>query len=68
MLTFIWLILSLGLIFAIFLRLSDKDTGLSSLATKTDILGFQSSAQKSLDYLTIIGVIGYLLIAFILNL
>jgi len=68
MLTFLWLILSFGLIFAIFLRLSDKDTGLSSLATKTDILGFQSSAQKSLDYLTIIGVIGYLVIAFILNL
>jgi preprotein translocase subunit SecG len=68
LITLIWLVLSIFLISVIFLRLSDRDTGLSSLANKTGILGFRDSAQKSLDYLTIFGIVLYLIFAFISNL
>jgi protein translocase SecG subunit len=67
MLKQIWFILSIFLIFIIFLRMPQENIGLSSFANKTDILGSPTSAQKSLNYITGILVISYFIIAFLLN-
>ena len=45
-----------------------ENIGLSSFANKTDIFGSPSSTQRTLNYITGITVIGYLAIAFYLNL
>lgn len=45
-----------------------ENIGLSSFANKTDIFGSPSSTQRTLNYITGIAVIGYLVIAFYLNL
>jgi protein translocase SecG subunit len=67
MLKQIWFIISIFLIFIIFLRMPQENIGLSSFANKTDILGSPTSAQKSLNYITGILVISYFIIAFLLN-
>jgi protein translocase SecG subunit len=67
MLKQIWFIVSIFLIFIIFLRMPQENIGLSSFANKTDILGSPTSAQKSLNYITGILVISYFIIAFLLN-
>ena len=60
-------IVSLFLIIIIFLRIPQENIGLTSFATKSDILGSPSSAQKSLNILTAIGILLYLTIAIALN-
>lgn len=61
-------IISFLLILIIFLRIPQENVGLASFATKTDILGSPSSAQRSLNILTGIGILIYLIIAILLNL
>jgi protein translocase SecG subunit len=63
-----WFVISLFLILIIFLRMPQENIGLSSFANKTDIFGSPSSTQRTLNYITGITVIGYLAIAFYLNL
>jgi protein translocase SecG subunit len=67
MLKYIWFLLSIFLIFLVFLRMPQENIGLSSFANKTDILGSPTSAQKSLNLLTTILVLVYFIIAFLLN-
>ena len=64
----IWFVMSLFLILIIFLRMPQENIGLSSFANKSDIFGSPSSTQKTLNYITGISVVAYLLIAFYLNL
>jgi preprotein translocase subunit SecG len=61
-------ITSLFLIVIIFVRMPQETSGLSSFATKSDLLGSPSSAQRFLNILTVIGIVVYLGIAFQLNL
>jgi len=62
------LLISFLLILIIFLRIPQENVGLASFATKTDILGSPSSAQRSLNILTGIGILIYFVIAILLNL
>lgn len=63
MLKVIGFIVSLFLIIIIFLRIPQENVGLASFATKSDILGSPSSAQKSLNIITGIGILAYFVIA-----
>jgi|TARA_B110000971_G_scaffold4358_1_gene4422 protein translocase SecG subunit len=62
----IWLSLSVFLIFIIFLR-SPQNGGLASFATKSNLLGSPSSAERFLNNLTVILIILYLIIAIQFN-
>ena len=66
MLNLLWLLLSLFLIFIIFLR-APQNSGLASFATKSNLLGSPSSAERFLNNLTAISIVLYLLIAIQLN-
>ena len=66
MLNIIWILLSICLIIIIFLR-APQNNGLASFATKTNLLGSPSSAERTLNNLTIIAITLYLLIAIKLN-
>ena len=68
MLKLIWLIVSILLIIIIFLRTPKDNVGLSSFATKSDILGSPSSAERFLNILTTFGILIYFGIALTLNL
>jgi protein translocase SecG subunit len=68
MLKQIWFIISIFLILIIFLRVPQDSVGLSSFATKSDLLGSPSSAQRSLNILTAIAILVYFAIAIKLNL
>jgi len=68
MLKSIGFIISTLLIVVIFLRMPQENVGLSSFATKSDILGSPSSAERSLNILTAIGILIYFGIAIQLNL
>ena len=59
---------SLFLILIIFLRIPQENVGLASFATKSDLLGSPSSAQRFLNILTAVGIFIYLGIAVNLNL
>ena len=61
-------IVSLFLIVIIFLRIPQENVGLASFATKSDLLGSPSSAQRSLNILTAFGILLYFGIAVRLNL
>jgi len=61
-------IVSIFLIVIIFLRIPQENVGLASFATKSDILGSPSSAQRSLNILTAFGILIYFSIAIGLNL
>jgi preprotein translocase subunit SecG len=61
-------IVSLFLIVIIFLRIPQENVGLASFATKSDLLGSPSSAQRSLNIITAFGILVYLAIAVGLNL
>lgn len=61
-------IVSIFLIAIILFRIPQKDVGLASFANKTDLLGSPSSAERSLNIVTITGIFLYLAIAFKLNL
>jgi protein translocase SecG subunit len=66
MLNLIWIILSIFLITIIFLR-APQNSGLASFATKSNLLGSPSSAERTLNNLTIIAITLYLFIAIELN-
>ena len=68
MLKLIGIIVSILLIVIIFLRMPQENVGLSSFATKSDILGSPSSAERSLNILTSIAILIYFGIAIQLNL
>ena len=68
MLKLIGFFTSILLIVVIFLRVPQENVGLSSFATKTDILGSPSSAERSLNILTGLGILIYFGIAIQLNL
>ena len=68
MLKLIGFIVSILLIIVIFLRTPQENVGLSSFATKSDILGSPSSAERFLNILTILGILVYFAIALALNL
>jgi preprotein translocase subunit SecG len=59
---------SLFLIIIIFLRIPQENVGLASFATKSNLLGSPSSAQRFLNIATAIGILLYLGIAIELNL
>ena len=61
-------IVSILLIVVIFLRMQQENVGLSSFATKSDILGSPSSAERSLNIITSVGILIYFGIAIQLNL
>jgi preprotein translocase subunit SecG len=58
---------SIFLIIIIFLKIPQENVGLASFATKTDLLGSPSSAQRSLNIFTGCGILIYLAIALQLN-
>ncbi len=60
-------LINIFLIIIIFLRIPQENVGLSSFATKSDLLGSPSSAQQSLNILTAIGILIYVGIALQLN-
>ena len=60
--------ISLFLIVIIFLRIPQENVGLASFATKSNLLGSPSSAQRFLNILTGIGILIYFGIAIQLNL
>ncbi len=66
MLNLLWIILSLFLIIIIFLR-APQNSGLASFATKSNLLGSLSSAERTLNNLTLIAIAAYLLVAIELN-
>lgn len=68
MLKILGLIVSILLIGIIFLRIPQENVGLASFATKTDLLGSPSSAQRSLNIFTGVGILVYFGIAIQLNL
>jgi preprotein translocase subunit SecG len=68
MLKLIGFIISILLIIIIFLRIPQENVGLSSFATKSDLLGSPSSAERSLNILTAFGILIYFSIAIQLNL
>ena len=61
-------IISILLIVTIFLRMPQENMGLASFATKSDLLGSPSSAQRSLNILTAFGILIFFGIAVQLNL
>ena len=61
-------IISFFLIGIIFLRIPQENAGLASFATKSDLLGSPSSAQRFLNILTAFGILIYFGIAVQLNL
>ena len=66
MLNLLWIILSIFLIVIIFLR-APQNSGLASFATKSNLLGSPSSAERSLNNLTLVAIAIYLVIAIQLN-
>lgn len=68
MLKLFGLIVSILLIGIIFLRIPQENVGLASFATKSDLLGSPSSAQRFLNILTAFGILVYFVIAIKLNL
>lgn len=67
MLKLIGFIVSILLIIIIFLRTPKENVGLSSFATKSNILGSPSSAERFLNILTAIGIFIYFSIALAVN-
>ena len=61
-------LISIFLIVIIFLKIPQENVGLASFATKTDLLGSPSSAQRSLNIFTGVGILIYVAIAIQLNL
>jgi preprotein translocase subunit SecG len=68
MLKLIGAFISFFLIIIIFLRIPQENVGLASFATKSNLLGSPSSAQRFLNILTGIGILVYLGIAIRMNL
>ena len=64
----IWIVISIFLIAIIFLRMPQESIGLSSFANKSDLLGSPSSAQRSLNIITGVGILIYFILALNFNL
>jgi len=62
----IWILVSVFLIFIIFSRVP-RNQGLTSFATKSDLLGSPNSTEKFLNNFTLALIIGYYVIAVKLN-
>ena len=62
----IWLLLSFFLILINYLRVP-RNQGLTSFATKSDLLGSPNSTEKFLNNFTLVAIISYYLIAVKLN-
>lgn len=67
MLKLVGFFVSLFLIIIIFLKIPQENVGLASFATKTDLLGSPSSAQRLLNIFTGFGILVYFTIAIQLN-
>jgi hypothetical protein len=61
-------LISVFLVGIIFFRLPQENVGLASFATKSDLLGSPSSAQRFLNILTAIGILVYVVLAVQINL
>jgi preprotein translocase subunit SecG len=59
--------ISIFLIVIIFLRIPQESAGLGSFATKSDLLGSPSSAQKSLNIFTGLAIFIYITLAIRIN-
>ena len=68
MVKLVGVIVSIFLIGIIFLRVPKESVGLASFATKSDLLGSPSSAERFLNILTAFGILIYFGIAIQLNL
>lgn len=68
MLKIIKTLISIFLIAIIFLQIPQKNVGLASFTTKSNLLGSPSSAQRFLKILTGVSILIYFGIAFQLNL
>ena len=68
MLKLLRFIISIFLIIIIFLRIPQENAGLASFATKSDLLGSPSSAQRFLNILTGFGILLYFGLAIQINL
>ena len=60
-------LISVLLIGIIFLRVPQESVGLGSFATKSDLLGSPSSAEKALNIFTALSILVYLILAIQLN-
>lgn len=60
-------LISVFLILIIFLRVPKESVGLGSFATKSDLLGSPSSAEKSLNIFTAFGIFIYIALAVQIN-
>ena len=67
MLKILGFLVSIFLIFIIFLRIPEENVGLASFATKSNLLGSPGSAQRFLNTLTGICILIYFIVAFQLN-
>lgn len=67
MLKIVGFLVNLFLIIIISVRTSKENVGLTSFATKSDLLGSPSSAQRLLNIFTGFGIFMYLSIAIRLN-
>lgn len=61
-------LVSFFLIIIILLRIPQQTAGLTSFATKSNLLGSPRSAQRFLNILTSIGIVIYFIVAIQLNL
>ena len=64
----IWFAVSLFLVTIIFFRMPKENTGLTSFANKSDILGSPTTAERTLNIITALTVLGYIIFAFKLDL
>ena len=60
-------LISLFLIIIIFLRIPKESVGLGSFATKSDLLGSPTSAERSLNIFTVFGILIYVTLAVQIN-
>ena len=60
-------LISIFLITIIFLRMPKESSGLGSFATKSDLLGSPTSAERSLNIFTVFGILIYVTLAIQIN-
>lgn len=60
-------LISIFLIVIIFLRIPKESVGLGSFATKSDLLGSPTSAERSLNIFTVFGILIYVILAIQIN-
>ena len=60
-------LISIFLITIIFLRIPKESVGLGSFATKSNLLGSPTSAERSLNIFTAFGILIYVILAIQIN-